>query len=33
MLARFIMGVAVGITAQGIITFWRWLRAPAISRG
>lgn len=33
MLARFLMGVAAGITAQGITALWRWLRAPAISRG
>ena len=32
-LSRFVLGVAAGLTAQGLVAVWRWLRAPAVSRG
>ena len=31
-LSRFALGVAAGLTAQGLVAAWRWLRAPALAR-
>jgi hypothetical protein len=28
---RFLLGVAAGLTAHGIVAAWRWLREPALA--
>jgi hypothetical protein len=29
--SRFLLGVAAGVTAHGIVAAWRWLREPALA--